>query len=128
VKENVKKVLVPLLPVVIIVSLVFVYKGATREPHRESGYDYTTFGIDDGGTIYTFEVRGPGLHWPVEYEGKELKPLYGCSDCGHLFPGNIGAMTTRCPECESSRVGGYDEEVHGPLKVEPVKIKIKQPK
>lgn len=126
-KENTKKVLVLLLPVVIIVSLAFVYKGATRKPHTESGYDYTAFGIADDGVVYVFEVRGPGLDWPVEYNGKELKPLYGCPACGHLFPGNIGAMTTQCPQCKGGRVGSYDEELHGSLKVEPIRIKIKQP-
>jgi len=126
--ENAKKVLILLLPVVILVGIVFTYKGLTRKPHSESGYAYTAYGIADDGTVYVFKVRGAGLKWPVTYEDKKLKPLYGCADCGHLFPGNIGAMTTRCPNCEGGRVGAYDKDLHGPLETDPIEIEVKTPK
>ena len=121
-----KNILAIVLPIVIVVGVYFAYKGAKRKPHSESAYSYTTYGIAEDGTIYVFGVDGPGLKWPVNHEGKELKPLYGCTDCGHIFPASIDAMTTQCPKCGGPNVGGYDEELYGP--VDAIRIEIEQPK
>jgi hypothetical protein len=119
-----KKGLLIVLPIIIVVGVYFAYRGAKPRKHGESKYRYTAYGIADDGTIYRFGVEGPGLEWPVKYDGKELKALYGCADCKRVFPAEPGVMTTRCPNCGSQNVGAYDPELHGP--VDAVTISIDQ--
>jgi len=115
------------LPVIIIAGIVVTVKRITPQKNRErQEYPYTAYGIADDGTIYKFGWEGRGLKWPVTYEGKELKPLYGCADCKAKFPGNIGAMTSQCPECRGPNVGGYAPEFHG--EVNAIEIEIERPK
>lgn len=103
-----QRVLAVVLPVVIVAAIVLGIIWMTPPKAREkSEYEYTQYAIDDDGNIYYFQVPGPGLTWPVMHEGKELKPLYVCSDCGNKFAGNIGAMTTSCPVCGGPNVGAY---------------------
>lgn len=119
-----KKALLVVLPIIIVVGVYFVYRGAKPKRHSESRYRYTAYAIAEDGTVYTFGVEGPGLEWPVKHEGNELKPLYGCADCKHLFPAEPGIMTAQCPQCGSQNVGAYDPELHGP--VEAIEISVDQ--
>ncbi len=123
-----QQILSVVLPIVIIAGIGITYW--RLKPPSEGDkpeYAYTAYAIDDEGKMYFFGVPGRGLEWPVMYEGKELKPLYGCADCKHKFAGNINAMTIECPACHSPNVGGYNEEYHGPITATKIQVKIKRP-
>jgi len=112
-----------ILPIIIVVGIVIAVKRSAPPKHGDTGeYAYTAFGIDEDGKIYKFGFSGRGLKWPVNYEGKVLKQLYGCGDCKHLFPAQPGVMTTQCPSCGSQNVGGYSEEYHGPTNAIEIRI------
>jgi len=125
-----QQVLSVALPIVIIAALGYIgyrHYRLNTAPRDKPQYAYTAYAIDDEGKMYSFGVPGRGLEWPVIYEGKELKPLYGCADCKHKFAGNIGAMTIECPACGSRNVGGYNEEYHGPITATEIEVKIEKP-
>jgi hypothetical protein len=112
--------LAALLVVVIVGAIGLGYWLSRPKEHRErQRYTYTVYGITEDGTIYKWETDGPD--WPVVYEGKEIYPLYGCSQ-GHKFAGNVGSPTMECPECGNPNVGGYDPDIHG--QVDAVEIKV----
>jgi len=100
----------------IVVGVVLSKKPKEREKQQ---YDYTIYGIASDGTVYKWVGHSP--EWPIVYQGKELLPLYGC-DKGHKFAGVAKGMTTHCPICGSPNVGGYDEELHGPVNATAIKI------
>jgi predicted RNA-binding Zn-ribbon protein involved in translation (DUF1610 family) len=111
-------VLAIVLPVIIIGAIVSAI--VTTKPRKErekQRYSCMAYAISDDGTIYKFLAPEAGPTWPVMYQGKELKPLYICNTCGAKFAGNIGAVTSQCPVCGSSNVGGYSEKSHGKINV-----------
>ena len=110
--EPAKKVLAILLPIVIIAAVVVTIKKGTKPKNPAAQYVYTVYAADKAGeNFYVFDFDGPGLKWPVTYQGKTLYPLYGCWDCKRAFPGGAYGIPP-CPFCNSDMVGGYDPERH----------------
>ncbi|HUT57495.1 MAG TPA: hypothetical protein VNA25_06550, partial [Phycisphaerae bacterium] len=70
------------------------------------------------------EVSGRGVDFPIEYEGHQLKALYGCADCKYRFAKEPRQVVSSCPECDSPNAGAYDPAVHGKIEVETVTIDI----
>jgi hypothetical protein len=119
-KKKLKLVIsVALIVVAVIVGTALSKKHKHRE---EQEYDYPIYGIATDGTVYRWEGRGQ--KWPVAYKGKELLPLYICSDDGYKFPGVAVGVTSQCPQCGSRNVGLYSEKSDGPIKDA---IRIKNP-
>lgn len=113
------------LIIVIVLSVLVTIKRMKRPRYGDfPEYPYTAYAVDDAGTPYVFRFQGRGLRWPVTYQGKLLKALYGCADCDHRFPAPPGTMVTSCPACGSPNVGGYAEKYHGPIQA----IRIHVPK
>jgi hypothetical protein len=119
-KKNLKLVIaVGLIVIAIIVGTAL----SRKHKHREKPeYDYAIYGIATDGTIYRWEGHTPT--WPVTYKGKELLPLYICSDDGHTFAGVAAGVTSQCPQCGGRNVGLYSEKSDGPIKGA---IRIKNP-
>jgi len=124
---NVKKsnnvALAVVLIIVIILSVLVTIRRMKRPRYGDfPEYAYTAYAVDDAGAFYVFRFQGRGLRWPITYQGKVLKALYGCADCGHKFPAPPGVMVTSCPACHSPNVGGYNEKNHGPIRATRIHI------
>lgn len=120
--KDLKRILAVALPIVIVLAVVFIVKEGRPRKDPGARFTYTVYAIDEAGDTYVFTFDGPGLRWPVTYEGKSLAQLYGCRQCKGLFAANTGGMTTMCPACRSDEVGAYDPKFHEPVKAKRIRV------
>jgi len=108
-----QKPLLLVLPVVIVVCLVLIFRGEAKRRAGVPGqapYKYTAYGVDlvTNGKV-AFKIYKDSPRWPLKNPktGNDCAPLYFCNECGAQFPGNIGGVTARCAECGGGNVGAY---------------------